>query len=465
MHDVVQHTGSVDHSDRAARFNADSEQVTWHDSVLWRIREKRDAVSEGVEGWERLRDLASQIKEHTLSELDEYLVEFEERATANGVQVHWALDAEAHNRIVYDLLEARGVRRVVKSKSMLTEECHLNPYLEARGLDVVDTDLGERIVQLREEPPSHLVAPAIHIRREEISVLFHEKLGTPAGSSDPQFLAGAMRQDMRARFLSADAAITGVNFAVAATGGLVVVTNEGNADLGVHLAPVHIACMGIEKLIPKPEHLGVFLRLLSRSATGQPLSIYTSHFHRPAPGRELHIVLVDNGRTRHLAREDFRASLKCIRCGACLNTCPVYRRSGGHSYGATPSGPIGSILAPGRDMKQYAALPFASSLCGSCSDVCPVRIDIHAQLYRWRQVAVREGHISRGKRLGMKMAGWITRRPGRYRLAGRWARSFLRYAPRRLVYGRWNAWGRARELPERPGRSFGEWYAAERGRK
>lgn len=465
MHDAAQHAHPVDHSDRAARFNADSEQVTWHDSVLWRIREKRDAVSEGVEGWERLRDLASQIKEHTLSKLDEYLIGFEERATANGAQVHWALDAEAHNRIVYDLLEERGVRRVVKSKSMLTEECGLNPYLEARGLEVVDTDLGERIVQLREEPPSHLVAPAIHIRREEISVLFHEKLGTPAGSSDPQFLAGAMREDMRARFLSADAAVTGVNFAVAATGGLVVVTNEGNADLGAHLAPVHIACTGIEKLVPEPEHLGVFLRLLSRSATGQPLSVYTSHFHRPAPDREMHIVLVDNGRARHLAREDFRASLKCIRCGACLNTCPVYRRSGGHSYGATPSGPIGAILAPGRDMKRYAALPFASSLCGSCSDVCPVKIDIHAQLYRWRQAAVREGHISRGKRLGMKIAGWITRRPARYRLAGRFARCLLRHAPRRLLYGRWNAWGRARELPERPVRSFGEWYAAERGKK
>ncbi len=465
MHDSAQDVAPVDHADRAARFNIDSEQVAWHDSVLWRIREKRDAVAGRTEGWEQLRTLASQIKEHTLSRLDEYLMAFEEAATANGVQVHWAVDAEAHNRIVYDLLEARGVRRVVKSKSMLTEECGLNPYLEARGLDVVDTDLGERIVQLREEPPSHLVAPAIHVRKEEIAALFHEKLGTPVEATDPSLLAGAMRQDLRARFLSADAAITGVNFAVAATGGLVVVTNEGNADLGAHLAPVHIACMGIEKLIPKPEHLGVFLRLLSRSATGQPLSVYTSHFHRPAPGRELHIVLVDNGRARHLAREDFRASLKCIRCGACLNTCPVYRRSGGHSYGAVPSGPIGAILAPGRDMEKYAALPFASSLCGSCSDVCPVKIDIHVQLYRWRQVAAREGHISRGKRLGMRMAGWITRRPARYRLAGRLARSLLRYAPRRLLYGRWNAWGRARELPERPVRSFGEWHAAERGKK
>ena len=455
----------VRHADRAARFVADAAQTDWHDAVLWRIRGKRDAAAGRVEGWERLRALASEIKEHTLSRLDVYLAAFEEAATANGAQVHWAADADAHNRIVRDLLRARGVRRVVKSKSMLTEECGLNPYLEARGFEVVDTDLGERIVQLREEPPSHLVAPAIHVRKEEIAALFHEKLGTPADADDPRLLAAAMREDLRARFLAADAAITGVNFAVASTGALVLVTNEGNADLGAHLAPSHIACMGIEKLIPKPEHLGVFLRLLARSATGQPLSVYTSYFRRPPPGRELHIVLVDNGRSRRLAQPDFRAALKCIRCGACLNTCPVYRRSGGHSYGATPSGPIGAILAPGMDMKRYASLPFASSLCGSCSDVCPVKIDIHAQLHRWRQVAAREGYVAWPKRWGMRVAGWIVRSPRRYRLAGRLVRGWLRHAPRRLRYGPWNAWGRARELPRVPDRSFGEWYAAERGKK
>lgn len=456
---------SVNHAASAARFLADAGQADWHDAVLWGIRGKRDAAAGRVEGWEQLRTLASEIKEHTLSRLDEYLTAFEEAATANGAQVHWAADADAHNRIAYDVLRARGVRRVVKSKSMLTEECGLNAYLEGRGLDVVDTDLGERIVQLREEPPSHLVAPAIHVRKEEIAALFHEKLGTPADAADPGLLAGAMRRDLRARFLAADAAITGVNFAIASTGALTLVTNEGNADLGAHLAPVHIACMGVEKLIPKPEHLGVFLRLLARSATGQPLSVYTSYFRRPAPGRELHVILVDNGRSRRLAQKDFRAALKCIRCGACLNTCPVYRRSGGHSYGAVPSGPIGAILAPGMDMKRYASLPFASSLCGSCSDVCPVKIDIHAQLHRWRQAAARKGYVSRRKRWGMRMAGWITCSPHRYRLAGRLIRAFLRYAPRPLRYGPWNAWGRARELPHCPDRSFGEWYAAERGKK
>lgn len=453
----------VDHPSNAARFNADADRTSWHDRAVWHIRKNRDRAADAVPEWEALRDRASQIKEHTLSRLDEYLVEFEARAAANGVHVHWAVDAAEHNRIVHRILESASVRRIVKSKSMLTEECGLNPYLEKHGIEVVDTDLGERIVQLKGDPPSHIVTPAIHVRKEEIGALFHEKLGTEPGATDPQYLTEAMRQNLRARFLAADAAVTGVNFAIAETGGFVVVTNEGNADLGCHLAPVHIACMGIEKMIPKAEHLGVFLRLLARSSTGQPLTVYTSHFHRPEPGRELHVVLVDNGRTGQLARPDFRRSLKCIRCGACLNTCPVYRRSGGHSYGTTLSGPIGSILTPGLDLKKYASLPFASTLCGSCSDVCPVKIDIHQQLYRWRQVAAAEGHLPAGKRTVMRLAGFVFGRPGLYRAAGRAVRRLLRFLPRRLIYGRYNAWGRARELPEAPRRSFQEWYAQESG--
>lgn len=455
----------VDHAANAARFNADAERTGWHDAALWHVRRKRDQAASVVPEWEALRELASQIKEHTLSRLDEYLVAFEERAAANGVHVHWAADAAEHNRIVHGILELRGVRRMVKSKSMLTEECGLNPYLEARGIEIVDTDLGERIVQLAGEAPSHIVMPAIHVKKEEIGALFHERMGTEAGSTDPQYLTEAARQDLRARFLEADAAVTGVNFAVAETGGFVVVTNEGNADLGAHLAPVHVACMGIEKLIPKAEHLGVFLRLLARSATGQPLSIYTSHFHRPAPGRELHVVLVDNGRSDQLDRADFRASLKCIRCGACMNTCPVYRRSGGHSYGSTIPGPIGSILTPGFDLEKYAALPFASTLCGSCSDVCPVKIDIHQQLFAWRQVAAREGAVSRSKRRMMRLVGRVFGRPAWYRGAGRLARGLLRSLPRRLLYSRGNVWGRSRELPEAPRHSFGDWFDEHRGNR
>ena len=273
---------------------------------------------------------------------------------------------------------------------MLTEECHLNPFLERHGMEVVDTDLGEWIVQLRGEAPSHIVLPAIHIKREEVGELFHRVLGTPEGLAEPKPLVEAARIELRNKFMRAEAGITGVNFAIAETGGFVVCTNEGNADLGVSLPPVHIACMGIEKLIPKAEHLGVFLRLLARSATGQPITTYSSHFHGPKPGGELHIVLLDNGRSDILGSDDFRRSLNCIRCGACMNTCPVFRRSGGHSYQTTVPGPIGSILAPSRDAQQFHSLPYACSLCGSCTDVCPVKIDLHHQLLTWRkEIAVR----------------------------------------------------------------------------
>jgi L-lactate dehydrogenase complex protein LldF len=458
---VLGEAGVVDHPAAAARFNADEARTDWHDRSLWLVREKRDAAAAQVPEWETLRDRASEIKAHTLSRLGDYLEAFETRAVANGVTVHWARDALEHNRIVHGILKSRGAHGVVKSKSMLTEECGLNPYLEERGIDVVDTDLGERIVQLAGQAPSHIVMPAIHFRREEVGALFHDRLGTDA-AADPEDLAEAARQDLRKRFLSADAAITGVNFAVAETGGFVVCTNEGNADLGVHLAPIHIASMGIEKVIPRAKDLGVFLRLLARSATGQPLTVYTSHFHRPRPGAELHVVLVDNGRSAHLGRPGFRASLKCIRCGACMNTCPVYRRSGGHSYGATVPGPIGAILTPGRDLRKYSLLPFASTLCGSCSAVCPVRIDIHDQLYRWRQIVTAE-YGDRVKVVGMRALGRILAQPWTYRVVGRLARWLLRRLPRPLIYGRRNVWGRSRELPEPPPESFQDWYRQHRG--
>jgi L-lactate dehydrogenase complex protein LldF len=304
-----------------------------------------------------------------MSRLDEYLEQFEANALRLGAQVHWARDAAELNRIVSDILQQHRVRRVVKSKSMLTEECGLNPHLEAQGVEVTDTDLGEWIVQLRHEHPSHIVTPAIHIKKEEIGQLFHERLGTRAGATDPLYLAESARQHLRAVFLAADAGITGVNFAIAQTGGFVVCTNEGNADLGASLPKLHIACMGIEKLIPGAADLGVFLRLLARSATGQPITTYTSHFHGPMPGGELHLVILDNGRSTLLGSTDFRRSLNCIRCGACFNTCPVYRRSGGHSYGVTVAGPIGSIINAAANPREHKSLPSACSLCGSCSDV------------------------------------------------------------------------------------------------
>ncbi|MGV3505455.1 MAG: lactate utilization protein B [Adhaeribacter sp.] len=454
-----------DHAAAATAFLQDEERANWHDQALWWIRQKRDLASKQLPEWENLREAASQIKRHVLGHLDEYLAQFEAQALQNGVQVHWAADAAEHNRIVLGIIRRHGITKMVKSKSMLTEECHLNEFLAGEGIEVTDTDLGERVVQLAGEPPSHLVMPCIHKRKEEIGELFHQHLGTEKGASDPAYLTEAARQHLRARFLGSDLALTGVNFAIAETGGIVVCTNEGNADMGVHLAKVHIACMGIEKLIPRAEHLGVFLRLLARSATGQPITTYSSHFHRPGPGQELHLVLVDNGRSTQLGRPDFFQSLKCIRCGACINTCPVYRRSGGHSYHHAVSGPIGAILAPNLDMKRNADLPFASTLCGSCTNVCPVKIDIHNQLYQWRQVLAAEGYVPAAKKQGMKLMAGVLAHPGLYRVAGQSGRLLMRLAPGLANSKAFNPWAIQRDMPQAPKQSFRDWYLQNKKKK
>jgi len=448
---------SVKHPELSAVFNQDEARVNWHDDTLWWIRAKRDKAAHGISEWEILRETASQIKNNVLSDLHAYLLEFEANAQANGIKVHWAANAEEHNKIVLSLLQAKGINQMVKSKSMLTEECHLNEYLEKNGIDVIDSDLGERIVQLAKEPPSHIVLPCIHKKKEEIGQIFHENLGTEAGVSDPQILTETARIHLRETFLTRKSALTGVNFAIAETGEFVVCTNEGNADMGAHLADIHIACMGIEKLIPKKKHLSIFLRLLTRSATGQPITTYSSHFKKPRKGQEMHIVLVDNGRSVQLGRESFRNSLKCIRCGACMNTCPVYRRSGGHSYHNAIAGPIGAILAPNLDMKEYADLPFASTLCGSCTNVCPVKIDIHDQLYKWRQVIVKEGYTSTAKTMAMKVMDFTLSSPTRYKLAGKIGRWTLKNAGFTVNNG-FNPWYKNREMPEAPKESFSEWY-------
>jgi L-lactate dehydrogenase complex protein LldF len=453
----------VDHAAAAAEFNADVARTDWHDESLWFVRTKRDRAAASVPDWEALRDRASKIKEHALTHLDEYLVQFEANALRNGMQVHWARDADEHNRIVHGILSDAGARRLVKSKSMLTEECGLNPYLESKGIEVVDSDLGEWIVQLRREGPSHIVMPAIHLRKEEVGDTFHEHLGTPAGLSEPTALARAAREHLRSRFLAADATLTGMNFAIAETGGFVVCTNEGNADLGMALAPVHIASVGIEKVIPRAEDLAVFLRVLARSATGQAVTVYSTHVHGPRTGQTLHVVLVDNGRTKQLAREEFWGSLKCIRCGACMNTCPIYRRSGGHSYGSTVPGPIGSVLTPGLDLERYASLPFASTLCGSCTAVCPVKIDLDGQLFRWRQRVVEAGHVSASKQVATRGSVRLFDHPRLFRAAGALARVGLRLLPASLARLAGGPWAKARELPVPPSQSFRAWYRRNRG--
>lgn len=452
----------MNHSQLAAEFIKDEARTDWHDKALWFVRYKRDLQVRKVPEWEQLRELASRIKANVLANLDDYLLQFEENALRNGIHVHWAKDANEHNEIVLGILKKKGVKKLVKSKSMLTEECHLNPYLIKNGVEVIDTDLGERIIQLRNETPSHIVLPAIHLKKEDVGETFHRFLGSEEGANDPNYLTEVARGHLREQFLTADAALTGVNFAIAETGGFVVCTNEGNADLGVHLAPVHIVCMGIEKMIPRQEDLGVFLRLLARNATGQPITTYSSHFLKPEKGKELHVVIVDNGRSEQLGREDFRKSLYCIRCGACMNTCPVYRRSGGHSYSYTIPGPIGSILAPGKDMNKHASMVFASTLCGSCTDVCPVKIDIHHQLYKWRQIITKEGKVSFTKKIVMKLMGCFFSHPRLYRLAGLMARKAIPVTPRFLLYSKINAWGKERELPQVPKQSFREWYTSKK---
>ena len=445
------------HAEAAELFIADEPRTDWHDDTLWFVREKRDKAVNSIPEWEQLRQWASDIKYHVLSNMHQYLEEFEQKAIANGIQVHWAKDAQEHNQLVYQIIKDNQVQRIVKSKSMLTEECHLNEFLTAKGVEIVDTDLGERIVQFRKEAPSHIVLPAIHLKKQDVSETFHEHLGTEKGNNDPQYLTEAARVHLRDKFIASELAITGVNFAVAETGGFVVCTNEGNADMGAHAARIHIACMGFEKLIPRAEHLGVFLRLLARSATGQPITTYSSHFSKPRAGQQMHIVIVDNGRSRQLGREEFRNSLKCIRCAACFNTCPVYRRSGGHSYHTAVAGPIGSILNPNLDMEANKDLPFASTLCGSCSNVCPVKINIHEQLYLWRQAISKEGLAPKTKSMAMWGMSEVLARPAIYRLAGKMGRWVVKNLPF-LTNNAMNPWFKQREMPEAPKESFREWY-------
>src|SRR5215813_3895935 len=373
----------------------------------WDLRQKRDREMHGIPEWEELRSLASAIKEHTLTNLDEYLEQFEANARSHGVHIHWARDAAEHNRTVHGILNDHGAKSLIKSKSMLTEECGFRHYMASVGIDVIETDLGERIQQLDNEDPSHVVVPAVHKLRTDVAQVFARTIGTDANNSDVHYLAEAEREANRPLILAADAGMTGCNFAVAETGSVVVCTNEGNADLSANVPKLHIASIGIEKIIPRLEHLAVFVRLLSRSALGSPITQYTSHFRGPRDGGEMHFVLVDNGRSARLGMAEFWTSLKCIRCGACMNTCPVYRRSGGLSYGATYSGPIGVITDPGLNLSKYRELPFHSTLCGSCTEVCPVKIDISDQIYKWRRVVAEKGLMRVSKAVGMSALGKV----------------------------------------------------------
>lgn len=448
---------STKHAKAAARFIADRQQEAWHDETLWMVRVKRDRMSRTLPEWERLRQLACDIKLYSNSHLETLLQEFEKQALANGAIVHWAKDAEEHNRIVHQILREHDAHTLIKSKSMLTEECHMNAYLQSQGYDVVESDLGERILQLMHLAPSHIVMPAIHIKREAVGKMMEQEMGTEKGNSDPTYLTHEVRKNMREKFLHADVAMTGVNFAVASTGEIVVCTNEGNADMGTSFPKVHIAVMGMEKIVPDLEALGVFTRLLARSGTGQPITSYTSHYRKPKEGGEFHIIIVDNGRSNILSRPDHIRTLNCIRCGECMDTCPVYRRSGGYSYTYFIPGPIGINLSMLKDPVKYSDNVSACSLCLSCSDVCPVKIDLGEQIYRWRQDLDKVGKASTEKKLmsgGMK---FLMERPALFNTALKFA-PLVNKMPRFMIYNCLNAWGKGREMPAFAKESFNEMW-------
>lgn len=437
---------STRHSLAAAEFLKDGAKAEWHDETLWMVRQKRDRMSRSLPEWEQLRDAASALKMYSNSHLAELLEEFERNATRNGAIVHWAADAAEYRNTVLEILRSHGVRLFIKSKSMLAEECGLNPFLEQNGIETVESDLGERIVQLMHVKPSHIVLPAVHIKREEIGRLFEKEMGTEPGNCDPTYLTHAARRNLRQIFKKADAAMTGANFAVASTGEIVVCTNEGNADIGTSLHKLQIAGFGLEKIVPDTASLGVFTRLLARSGTGQPVTSYTSHYSKPQQGGEFHIIIVDNGRSDILASDGHQKALNCLRCGACMNTCPVYRRSGGYSYTYFIPGPIGINLSMLRDPDKYYDNVSACSLCMSCSNVCPAKVDLGEQIYLWRQTLDAAGHADKTKKFVSGALKTVMERPGLFNTALKLA-PVLNVAPRPLVYARVNPWGRGREMP------------------
>jgi L-lactate dehydrogenase complex protein LldF len=433
---------------------------------------------------EAIRDHARRIRAHTLSRLDEYLLQFIDAVEARGGEVHWADSAADTVRLVVQLAQDRAVRTAVKSKSMVSEEVELNEALEAAGVRVVETDLGEYVVQLAGDRPSHIIAPIIHRTRTDVAELFQRKLGaSEADLVDVPGMTALARRVLRREFLRADMGISGVNFGVAETGSLCLVTNEGNGRLTTTVPRIHVALMGIERLVPRLTDLSVMLQVLGRSATGQKLTVYTNILTGPRrrsaraadtasiPARaqegadaepdgpdELHVILVDNGRSRLLG-SDLAEILYCIRCGACLNACPVYQEIGGHAYGSVYSGPVGSVLTPGlAGIREWSDLPHASSLCGACREVCPVRIDIPRMLLALRSESVQAGGAPRWLRIGMRVYRTIVLRPALYRIAARVVRTITRLAGRRGWLRRLppplSNWTKYRDFPAFARRSF-----------
>ncbi|MEV8565093.1 LutB/LldF family L-lactate oxidation iron-sulfur protein [Streptomyces sp. NPDC051322] len=437
------------------------------------IRDKRAKAVAELADWAQLREAGKQIKDRTLRHLDEYLVQLEESVTAAGGTVHWAADAEEANRIVTGLVQATGEREVVKVKSMATQEIGLNEALEAAGISAYETDLAELIVQLGEDRPSHILVPAIHRNRGEIREIFARTMSewgrpAPEGLTDaPAELAEAARLHLREKFLRAKVGISGANFMVAETGTLVVVESEGNGRMCLTLPETLISVVGIEKIVPTWQDLEVFLQTLPRSSTAERMNPYTSTWTGTTDSdgpQNFHLVLLDNGRTATLADEVGRQALRCIRCSACLNVCPVYERAGGHAYGSVYPGPIGAILSPqlrGVRSEVDASLPYASSLCGACYEVCPVAIDIPEVLVHLRErVADQGGSGHRLEKAAMKVSGWVLNHPAALAAGERVASKTRKLHPNRVPGAA--AWTDSRELPQLPPEPFRDWWKKNR---
>ena len=428
------------------------------------IRAKRAGVVGELPDWTALRAAGAAIKDDVLAHLDEYLIRLEQRVTEHGGTVHWARDANEANRIVTGLVRATGATSVVKVKSMATQEIGLNEALADAGITAWETDLAELIVQLGHDQPSHILVPAIHRNRAEIREIFLREMGDadPALTDEPAALAEAARTHLRRKFLDAEVAISGANFAVAETGTLGVVESEGNGRMCLTLPRTLITVMGIEKLLPTWRDLEVFLQLLPRSSTGERMNPYTSMWTGTVEGQAFHLVLLDNGRTATLADPRGRAALRCIRCSACLNVCPVYERTGGHAYGSVYPGPIGAVLSPQlTGVADNPSLPFASSLCGACYDVCPVAIDIPSMLVHLRAKTVdsKRHRVPSPEQAAMAAAAWTMGDSRRWRRALRAARLSRLIRGRRSLPPPLSAWIRARDLPEPPRETFRDWWA------
>jgi len=435
------------------------------------IRGKRQAVVSECSDWEELRERGQQIKADVMAHLDTYLLQLEERVQAAGGQVHWANDAAEANRIITKLIQATGTREIIKVKSQTTDEIRLNEALEAAGITPIETDLAELIIQLAHEKSSHILVPAIHKNRSEIRALFQKAMNLPDLTDNPVELAAAARRYLREKFMSVKVATSGANFAIAETGSISVVESEGNGRMCLTMPDVLISVMGIEKILPSWQDLGVFMQLLPRSSTGERMNPYTSIWTGVRSGdgpQTFHLVLLDNGRSRVLADSVGRQTLHCIRCSACINICPVYERTGGHAYGSVYPGPIGAILTPQLVGTEHAgSLPYASSLCGACYDVCPVKINIPEVLVhmRGRVVADKQSTVM-GKldaeALGMQAVAMMFGDAGRYEFAqavgGIGQRPFVQDGYIESAPGPFAAWTAMRDMPALPKQTFRQWW-------